>query len=182
MEKFEKIERKFFNMSEKLDKACIDYLKEKLQDKEGNITWGGKFDFPLTVVFNGGDEHKTPTNAFSEVRGVYMDNGKIYLDTEDSSEYGVWNLDTLDLYSVCHFIRVNILEDTDESDEEDGYYDINGEKVCVGDRVIWHDPDKSAVDLDRVYIVHGFRGDIVDIADDFSTAEVFASELEVVEL
>ena len=180
MEKFEKIERKFFNISEKLDKACVEYLKEKLKENNGKITWDEEFDFPLTVVFNGGDEQKTPTNAFSTVRGVYMENEKIYLDTEDSSEYGIWNLGTFDLYSVCNFIRVNVLEDTDESDEE-GYYDINGNKVCVGDRVIWHDPDKSAIDLDRVYIVHSFNGDIVNIADDISTAEVFASELEVVE-
>ena len=64
---------------------------------------------------------------------------------------------------------------------EEAYYDINGNKVCVGDRVIWHDPDKSAIDLDRVYIVQSFSGEIVYIADDFSTAEVFSSELEVVE-
>ena len=70
---------------------------------------------------------------------------------------------------------------TTDSDEEDGYYDINGNEICVGDRVIWHDPDESAIDLDRVYIVHSFSGEIVYIADDISTAEVFASELEVVE-
>ena len=179
MEKFEKIERKFFNISEKLDKACVEYLKEKLKENNGKITWDVDLAMPLTVVYNGGDNDRV-TNAFSAVRSVYMKGEKIYLETEDDDEYGIWNLGTFDLYSVCNFIRVNVLEDKDESDEE-GYYDINGDEVCVGDRVIWHDPDKSAIDLDRVYIVHSFNGDIVNIADDISTAEVFACELEVVE-
>lgn len=179
MEKFEQIAVQFDEISERLTKSCVDYLIEKLQENEGKISWDVDFATPLTVVYNGGDNDRV-TNAFSAVRGVYMEGEKIYLETEDDDEYGIWNLNTIDLYDVCNFICTYILEDTDESDEE-GYYDINGNEVCVGDRVIWHDPDESAIDLDRIYIVHSFHGDIVNIADDFSTAEVFASELEIVE-
>lgn len=179
MEKFEQIAVQFGEISERLTKSCVDYLIEKLQENKGKISWDVDFATPLTVVYNGGDNDRV-TNAFSAVRGVYMEGEKIYLETEDDDEYGIWNLNTIDLYDVCNFIHTYVLEDKDESDEE-GYYDINGDEVCVGDRVIWHDPDKSAIDLDRVYIVHSFNGDIVNIADDISTAEVFACELEVVE-
>ncbi len=175
MVKFEKIAERFFEVSEELTKACLDFLVEQLRENGGKISWDEDF---VTVVYNGGDNDNEVTNAFSAVRSVYMENDKIYLETEDDAEYGIWNVDTNDVYTVCNFIRVYILEDKEEEEEdeeenEEVYFDINGNQLSEGDDVIWHD---------RAYKVMGFKGEIVYIADKFSTAEVFAYELEIVEL
>jgi hypothetical protein len=63
--------------------------------------------------------------------------------------------------------------------------DINGIEIKVGSNVLWHDPDESAQDLSRVYEVYDIEdtGDddsIIDIFDEYSEAQVFADELEVV--
>lgn len=58
--------------------------------------------------------------------------------------------------------------------------DRKGEKIVLGAHVIWYDPQEEYRDLERVYIVDGFKGDIVLISDDWSEAEVNPCELEVI--
>lgn len=58
--------------------------------------------------------------------------------------------------------------------------DRNGQRIFLGSCVIWHDPEKSARDLSRVWDVYDFNDEIVFISDKFGEAEVFPNELEVV--
>jgi hypothetical protein len=59
--------------------------------------------------------------------------------------------------------------------------DINNKRIKVGSHVIWYDPEVECRDLTRVYEVFDISDDMVCIADDYSEAEVYASELEVVD-
>ena len=58
--------------------------------------------------------------------------------------------------------------------------DKNGKEIKVGDKVVWYDPELLARDSERIWEVYELRGEIVCINDDFSEAEVFPSELEIV--
>lgn len=60
--------------------------------------------------------------------------------------------------------------------------DKNGNPIEVGTKVRWYDPDESARDLKRIYTIYEEpTEDMVKIADDFSEAEVYPEELEIVE-
>ena len=54
---------------------------------------------------------------------------------------------------------------------------LNGEKLEVGMKVIWNDPDESARDLSRVWTIDNINGEVISISDDCSEAEVTANEL-----
>lgn len=59
--------------------------------------------------------------------------------------------------------------------------DKNGKQIKIGSKVVWYDPEVSARDLKRIWVVYDIDDEIVYIGDDYSEAEVFAEELEVVE-
>ena len=76
-----------------------------------------------------------------------------------------------------------VLKEQEEDDwdfSENEYIDRNGKPISVGSRVIWYDPERSARDLKRVWVVDDMRGDIVYISDEYSEAEVYPQELRVV--
>ena len=85
-----------------------------------------------------------------------------------------------DIGSKKEFVEENgIIPSFDE--EEDIFVDKNGNRIKVGSKVIWYDPELSARDLERVWRVYDIGGDIVYIADNYGEAEVFPHELKVVE-
>lgn len=57
--------------------------------------------------------------------------------------------------------------------------DRNGNEIKVGDYVKWYDPEESAKDLSRTYLVWDIRDEMVLITDEYSEVEVFPCELEV---
>ena len=57
--------------------------------------------------------------------------------------------------------------------------DRNGNEIKVGDYVKWYDPEESARDLSRTYLVWDIRDEMVLITDEYSEVEVFPSELEI---
>ena len=56
--------------------------------------------------------------------------------------------------------------------------DRNGKNLKAGDLVIWHDPDKTARDLTRIWTINEIKGEIITIYDVYSEAEVNKEELE----
>lgn len=58
--------------------------------------------------------------------------------------------------------------------------DRNGNKIKIGDKVTWFDPDETARDLERVWEVYDLSDEIVFITDDYSEAEVLPSEVIVI--
>lgn len=60
--------------------------------------------------------------------------------------------------------------------------DRNGNEIEIGDYVKWYDPEESARDLDRTYLVWDIRDEIVLITDEYSEVEVFPYELEKVDV
>ena len=62
--------------------------------------------------------------------------------------------------------------------------DKNGEKISIGDKVRWYDPEEDHRQLDRIYTITKVNGcqndDVILLTDDVSEVEVFASEIEKV--
>lgn len=59
--------------------------------------------------------------------------------------------------------------------------DRNGKEIEIGSHVIWYDPEIEARDLNRVWTVDDYTEDIVQISDEYSEAEVYPSEIEIVD-
>ena len=59
--------------------------------------------------------------------------------------------------------------------------DRNGKEIEIGSHVIWYDPEIEARDLNRVWTVDDYTEDIVQISDESSEAEVYPSEIEIVD-
>lgn len=57
---------------------------------------------------------------------------------------------------------------------------LEGDKLEVGMKVIWNDPEAQYRDPDRIYTIDKINGEVISISDEHSEVEVGASELSVV--
>lgn len=64
----------------------------------------------------------------------------------------------------------------------DKNYDSLGRLLHVGNRVSWHDPDIAVIpsENDQLFDVVDIHGEIVEIQNKYSYAEVFGDELTIV--
>lgn len=58
--------------------------------------------------------------------------------------------------------------------------DRNDKVISVGNKVKWYDPNIENRDLTRIYEVYAIFDEHICIADDYSEAEVFAHEVEII--
>lgn len=58
--------------------------------------------------------------------------------------------------------------------------DRKGQKLCIGAKVIWYDPEEEARDLSRVWSVDSISDELINISDEYSEAEVLPNEIEVI--
>jgi hypothetical protein len=70
---------------------------------------------------------------------------------------------------------------TFNEEPQEKVFDRNGKEIEIGSHVIWFDPEIDARDIDRVWTVDDYTNDIVQISDEYSEAEVYPSEIEIVD-
>lgn len=58
--------------------------------------------------------------------------------------------------------------------------DRKGQKLSIGAKVIWYDPEEEARDLSRVWTVDSISDELINISDEYSEAEVLPNEIEVI--
>ena len=56
---------------------------------------------------------------------------------------------------------------------------LEGDRLEVGMKVIWNDPESQYRDPDRIYTIDKINGEVISISDEHSEVEVGASELSV---
>ena len=56
----------------------------------------------------------------------------------------------------------------------------DGERITIGAKVRWYNPEVECRDLEKTYTVDKLCGEMVLISNEFSKAEVSPSELEIV--
>lgn len=87
---------------------CLAYLKRQLKkrtridfyDEEGDAI-GNEY---VCVTYDGGRHPEYASNAFSNVNGVYISNGKILLDTDDDCEYDIQNITWDELVNLTDYV------------------------------------------------------------------------------
>lgn len=110
MEKFEKTAKKLLKILPQLRKECVEFLTNKLRENNNKLSWDcckiGKY---VSVCYDGGRHPEYASNVFSSVDGVFIEDNKIYLDTEDDSKYPIDNVTTTELLDVCTYIVEHVV-------------------------------------------------------------------------
>lgn len=73
-----------------------------------------------------------------------------------------------------HVNRSGLFEDINGLNEDETQLDVNGFEICIGDTVIWTDPDGGK---QSTHQVTSKNGDIIVLDEG---TEVYSNELEVV--
>lgn len=74
-----------------------------------------EFDHEINVcvTYDGGRHPEYDANPYSRVERVYLENGKIYLETEDCTRYDVCNIYASELYDVAEGVDFIVENDYD---------------------------------------------------------------------
>lgn len=112
MQKFQIMWNKISKELKELRQECVNYLTEQLNKPEhkDGISCEPDGGGSVCVTYDGGRHPEYDSNPYSTVKGVYLKDGKIMLDTEDYDEYSIDRIDTVELLSVCDFIEDYCLE------------------------------------------------------------------------
>jgi len=104
-------------MKKEVKKTCIAYLKRVLEkcnnnylsfyDEDGEA-YGNRY---VSVTYDGGNHPEYESNAFSTVKGVFIDKyGDICLDTEDDDAYAIENINLEELYDIAEYVYADVEE------------------------------------------------------------------------
>lgn len=99
-------------------KVILENGGDKMSEDYDFLEEYGCCDGTPTVTYDGGNHPEYATNAFSQVSGAFLEDGKIYIICEDCDEYSVdriWNLD--ELIAILDML-IAYMEDKEEEDNE----------------------------------------------------------------
>ena len=100
---------------------CIKFIKDvvfAMPDGELPIP----YDLPesLYVSYDGGNHPEYASNCFSEVSNIYVQNGDIYLDIDETSKYPLENIISVEeVVNIAEFINTYFNDIIDLINEED---------------------------------------------------------------
>ena len=115
MERVYELLEKIAPMKKEIMERCLAYIKEQLEKADGrSISFIDENDEPfggmvVVVTYDGGRHPEYAANPYSEVYGLYMKNGKIYIDCEDCDEYNIEYVTYGDIVDIADFMY-DILE------------------------------------------------------------------------
>lgn len=110
MEKFKIIGKEVMKRLATLREDCTIFLKNTLKEFDGDITLvnsDGEFidSDVVSCTYDGGDNPEYAANPFSIIYGVKsFGDDDIRLDIEDTDDYSIDNIRTLELYYLCLYI------------------------------------------------------------------------------
>lgn len=97
---------KRLTLETQIKEGCMDYIKAELE-KHGNSIDLTETD-GVCVMYDGGNHPEYASNAFSSVYSVFMEDGNIYLQTEDCDKYDIDNITLDNLFDVAYCIYSEI--------------------------------------------------------------------------
>lgn len=97
----------FTNAQKILRETCIDYLASALAQAENNRI-DLMEDCDVMVSYDGGRHPEYDSNMYSNLYAVYLKDGEIYLDIEDTNEYSIDRVSTDDIHSVCEGVHLTM--------------------------------------------------------------------------
>lgn len=102
--KFDKSFEEWADANKKLYQDCKEYIGDVLNKVPNNAIELDCENMPC-VTYDGGNHPEYDANPYSMVNCVYLNNGNIYLDTEDTSVYSIDNINAEELYYVACAVR-----------------------------------------------------------------------------
>lgn len=112
MRKVNKLLKEILPIRAEINKRCIAYLKRVLKkadnhrinfyDEEHGEYIGGEF---VCVTYDGGSHPEYASNAFSEVKGIYLnERGQILLHTEDCDCYEIVSITWDEVVDLANYV------------------------------------------------------------------------------
>lgn len=99
MDKLNKIYAEWKKLNDELFQESKDYIKECLSKTIDNSV--SLDECNVCVTYDGGNHPEYYANPFSHVERVHLENGKVYLDTEDCKYYNIYNITASDLFCIA---------------------------------------------------------------------------------
>jgi hypothetical protein len=166
------------------DKVC-KFVK-KNQGRKGYIATQDKYGEDIRCLCYNDEEG---INMEYRVHGVRFKNDKLQIvyapiitttRIEFNDKYFKDESKWLDINheNVCYYYT--LIEIASHIDAYAMAKDKKGNEICVGDKVIWYDPDKSARDTSIEWEVFSVNPEMVRISCDYGEAEVLPEELKVI--
>lgn len=106
MEKIIEIWNKRFALDKQVKEGCMEYIKAELAKHNNAIDLTDTDG--VSVMYDGGNHPEYASNAFSDVYSVFMEDGDIYLKTEDCRKYPIENITLDNLFDVAFCIYSDI--------------------------------------------------------------------------
>ena len=122
--------------------------------------------------------------------------GKVEIHELDPDEDNI-SFNASSLVDLCDYVMKDIQQQLDQSQNQtvenentlnrqetseiaESPVTLDGDKLEVGMKVIWNDPESQYSDPNRIYTIDNINGEVISISDEYSEVEVGASELSVV--
>ena len=122
--------------------------------------------------------------------------GKVEIHEFDPDEDNI-SFNASSLVDLCDYVMKDIQQQLDQSQNQtvenentlnrqetseiaESPVTLDGDKLEVGMKVIWNDPESQYSDPNRIYTIDNINGEVISISDEYSEVEVGASELSVV--
>lgn len=157
---------------------------------------------PLLIVY---DRKEVPAYALSAIvngdfSGIddpedeqnirdFMEKNKGYIFSVDSESRGFSDNPAFGLPTDCETVFMvktvspkELLEQQKAGKQEtveEAPVTLEGDRLEVGMKVIWNDPESQYRDPDRIYTIDKINGEVISISDEHGEVEVGASELSV---
>ena len=118
-----KLVEQWFDISSRLQKELINYLKEVLAQNNNKLDWYNiedVMDYRPTVTYDGGNHPEYTSTVDNDVCGIFIEENTVYLDTVECSKYSIDRISVSELYDVAEFIDNNLETLTSNQDEHKG--------------------------------------------------------------
>lgn len=120
----------FYRVASEARTNCAAYLKwavkkygKKNTDANGKVTFTLEFDTEyddqnITITYDGGNHPEYASNCFSSVYAVSLCLDDITFNIEDSSNYDIDRVETVDLLTICEAIKISLIPHLNDDSEE----------------------------------------------------------------
>lgn len=97
---------KFVDIQNEMQKQCVEFLKSLVDSNGGEIV--GDLLEGVYVAYDGGNHPEYATTMASNVERIYVEDGTLYFDIEDETQYSFDRVMVNDLIWVCEDIMNNL--------------------------------------------------------------------------
>lgn len=104
------VHNKLIDITYDMQKVCVEFLKSLIDANGGEIN--GKMLDGCYVAYDGGNHPEYASTIASNVERIYVEDGTLYFEIEDSPKYSIDRIMVNDLVYVCEDIMNNLLIDS----------------------------------------------------------------------